>query len=97
MNWGKANKYESSWRFDCKIHPLQNFLFNYLFGFTGSSELLSNQIRKGEISRNDAIIKLEKEAKDLKFDKIYDYLKQLNLNDKQIQIFIGNLKSKNCG
>jgi 3'-phosphoadenosine 5'-phosphosulfate sulfotransferase (PAPS reductase)/FAD synthetase len=92
LNWEKSNKYESSWRFDCKIPALQKFLSYYLFGFTDSNELLSNQIRTGEISRNDAIVRLEQEAKDLKFNKLYDYLKQLDLSDKQIQIFTRNLK-----
>ena len=92
LNWEKSSRYESSWRFDCKIHPLQNILLNYLFGFTGSNGILSNQIRKGEISRDDAIIRLEQEAKDLTFNKLCDYLKQLDVTDEQIQIFTKNLK-----
>jgi hypothetical protein len=47
-----------SWRFDCKIHALVDYMHRRLFGFTEKTELYSKMIREGKITRADALARV---------------------------------------
>ncbi len=49
---------QSTWRFDCQIHALGNYLNQQLYGFTEKDELYSRMIREGLINRQGALDKV---------------------------------------
>lgn len=70
----------SSWRFDCKIHALVNYMHKTLYGFTEKDELYSKMIREGMVTREDALAKItssaeEKEKEMVVINQLFDRLK----------------------
>lgn len=61
LNWKIPEKMSSSWRSDCNINVIKQYLYKETLGFTKNEELLSQLIRKGTISRNMALQRLEHE------------------------------------
>ncbi|MBD3387302.1 hypothetical protein GF407_20525 [candidate division KSB1 bacterium] len=50
---------QNTWRFDCQIHALGNYLNQQLYGFTEKDELYSRMIREGLSDRQSALHKVE--------------------------------------
>lgn len=61
LGWKKPEDEVSSWRFDCRIGRIKDFLYLTLFGFTEKDDLFSKMIRDGLITRDEALQRLEKE------------------------------------
>lgn len=61
LKWRIPDKMSSSWRSDCKVNVIRQFLYKELLGFTKNEELLSQLIRAGVLTREDAISRLVKE------------------------------------
>lgn len=61
LGWKKPDDEASSWRFDCRVGRLKDFIYMTLFGFTEKDDLYSKMIRDGLISRKEALERLEKE------------------------------------
>lgn len=59
LNWKKSSHSSSSWRSDCKISELKNYLYRETLGFTKHDELLSTMIRRNLITRGDALTRLK--------------------------------------
>jgi len=62
LNWKRPSYSRSSWRADCKLNELKNYLYRETLGFTKHDELLSGMIRKGMITREDALRRLENDT-----------------------------------
>ena len=58
LEWKKPNDVKSSWRFDCLVHSFKDYFYLNSVGFTERDDLLSNMIREGMISREEALQKL---------------------------------------
>lgn len=82
VNWSCPDP-ENSWQFDCQIKSLQNTLYRSLVGFTASSDYLSAKIREGYVTRDDALILLEKQAGNASREKevVHSLLTQIGYND----------------
>ena len=61
LKWRVPEKMSSSWRSDCKINVIRQYLYQQLLGFTKNDELLSQLIRSGAYAREDALSRLEVE------------------------------------
>ena len=61
LKWRVPEKMSSSWRSDCKINVIRQYLYQELLGFTKNDELLSQLSRGGAITREDALARLEVE------------------------------------
>jgi tRNA(Ile)-lysidine synthase TilS/MesJ len=61
LKWRVPDKMSSSWRSDCKINVIRQYLYQQLLSFTKNDELLSQLIRVGAITREDALSRLEVE------------------------------------
>jgi hypothetical protein len=59
LDWDKPAYRKTSWRADCKIHFLKDYLYGKTLGFTKNDELLSGMIREGLITRSNALERLE--------------------------------------
>lgn len=59
LGWKKPAYSASSWRADCLISELKNYLYLHTLGFTKHDEQLSGMIRQGLITREEALHRLE--------------------------------------
>jgi hypothetical protein len=59
LNWRSPVYSGSSWRSDCEISILKDFLHRETLGFTKHDELLSGRIREGMVTREVALQRLE--------------------------------------
>lgn len=59
FGWQKPSHSKASWRSDCTIHILKQYLYKEMLGFTKNDELLSNMIRANMITRQAALERLE--------------------------------------
>lgn len=55
LNWKKSYDDASSWRFDCLISNLKNYILKKSVGFTEKDEMYSKMIRLGWITRDEAL------------------------------------------
>jgi len=86
----------STWRFDCEIHAVLEYMLEKRFGFTEKDEFYSEAIRNGEMSREEALerLRLERDPKVISrrraiMHKVFD---KLNLSEKERYIIL-NCKS----
>jgi len=61
LKWEKFSHSESTWRSDCKLSLLKDYLFEETIGFTKKDDQLSCMIRENMISREEAMERLKKE------------------------------------
>jgi len=59
VGWEKAKDNNSPWRFDCEIDSLKNVLFKKLIGVTEKDDLFSKNIRTGQMTREEAMARLD--------------------------------------
>jgi hypothetical protein len=58
LGWQKAAYTNATWRSDCTVNELKNYLYKRTLGFTKNDELISGMIRTNLISREEALERL---------------------------------------
>ena len=61
LSWQVPDKMSSSWRSDCQVNVVRQYLYQELLGFTKNNELLSQLIRNGYMTREEALKRLNRE------------------------------------
>ena len=61
LDWKKAPESEASWRSDCKIALLKNQLYMLTSGFSLNDSMVSDLVRRGVLTREQAMERLERE------------------------------------
>jgi hypothetical protein len=61
LGWKGASDSNTTWRVDDTAYPLINYLYYNLVGFTEHDEMYSKMIREGQISRKDAMKRLNED------------------------------------
>jgi hypothetical protein len=79
LGWKKAENTISSWRFDCQIHAVVDFMLIRKLGYTEKDELYSKMIRNGVMSRNEALRRIEmekqnEEVRSVTMDEVFEKL-----------------------
>ena len=69
----------ASWRSDCKVHLLRQYLYKETLGFTKNDELLSLMIRRNSITREEALRRAEFEN-DIPHDFVSAFVDELGLS-----------------
>ena len=59
LRWKKYGHSATPWRADCKINLLKNAMYLRTVGFSKNDDMLSDLIRRGGLSRQDALARLE--------------------------------------
>jgi hypothetical protein len=62
LDWMSNPTVESSWRGDCDIASLKLYLYKQVLGFNDKDVILSNLIRDGQVDRQEALERLDKEG-----------------------------------
>lgn len=61
LEWKKPDNLSSSWRFDCKIHAIVNYMFKTKLGFSEADEIYSLMIRNNDLTRSEALRRIKQE------------------------------------
>lgn len=59
LGWQLPDAYTDSWRFDCEISHLKDFLYMKMLGLTEKDDFYSKLIREGMITRKKALERIE--------------------------------------
>ncbi len=79
LGWRKCDYSGSSWRTDCEIATIKNYMYRETLGFSKLDELLSNMIRCGMTTREAALERVEKESY-ISEDFVREFLEGLKLD-----------------
>jgi hypothetical protein len=76
LGWDYPRANNSTWRFDCKIGHLKDYMYLKTMGFTEKDDFYSKMIREGEITRDMALerLKVENRVKMETVDEIFKFL-----------------------
>jgi hypothetical protein len=80
LYWESPQKLSSTWRFDCHVGHLKEFLYFKTIGMTERDDLYAKLVRQGLMTRDEALIRLEKENP-VQFEYIELLLKRAGFND----------------
>ncbi|MDA8896467.1 hypothetical protein N9I70_00265 [Alphaproteobacteria bacterium] len=83
FGWELANDTSSSWRIGDGTAPFYNYIYITLAGFTENDALRSNQIRTGQLSRDQAFARLKEDNKH-RLESLEWYFNRLDLNPVDI-------------
>ena len=75
LDWDSPHDLSGTWRFDCHVGHLKEFLYLETIGMTERDDLYSKMVRQGLMTRDEALIRLERENP-VQFDYIENLLKK---------------------
>ncbi|UCF71763.1 MAG: ATPase [candidate division WOR-3 bacterium] len=81
LKWNYPKELHSTWRFDCRISHLKDYMYMKTLGMTEKDDFYAKMVREGLLTRNQALARLEKENQ-LHMDKIAKILEQMSLSPK---------------
>ncbi len=79
LDWDYPRKFNSPWRFDCRIGHLKDFMYLKTIGMTEKDDFYSRMVREGKMTREDALHRLQVENK-LHPDEIELLLREAGIN-----------------
>lgn len=85
-DWEKASDTNSTWRIGDGTAPFYNYIYLTVAGFTEHDTFRSNQIREGQISRDEALRSIEEENVP-RWQSIREYTQMINIDfDEAIRV-----------
>ncbi|KPK62666.1 ATPase [candidate division WOR_3 bacterium SM23_42] len=81
LNWDFPHYLESTWRWDCQIGHLKDYMYMKTLGMTEKDDFYAKLVREGLMTRTEALARLKKENR-LHVDKIAELIHQLGLSPK---------------
>jgi PP-loop superfamily ATP-utilizing enzyme len=91
LNWDYPKRLGTTWRFDCKVDHLKNFLYTKTIGTTEKEDFYSRLIRENKITRQEALERLKIENK-IQWDDIKSLMDQVGIPGDQAQMQLENLR-----
>lgn len=88
LGWRQDDRSASSWRFDCRLSYLKNYLMERTIGSTEKEDGLSNMVREGMITREQALERLEAETV-IPPDLIGELLSDIGLGEAHASLVTG--------
>jgi len=80
LGWDSPPHLESTWRFDCRVKHLVDFMYMKTLGMTDKDDFYAKMVREGLMTREDAVRRLQSENK-LYMDEIELLLGQAGFED----------------
>lgn len=80
LGWDYPRKLSSTWRFDCRVGHLKDFMYMKTLGMTESDDFYAKIVREGLMTREDALQRLQRENR-LHLDEIQGLLRQVGIED----------------
>ena len=83
LNWNSPPELKSTWRFDCRVKHLVDFMYMKTLNMTDKDDFYAKMVREGLMTREDALQRLQNENR-LYFDEIQLLLDQAGIQDTSI-------------
>jgi hypothetical protein len=80
VEWDYPRKLASTWRFDCRIGHLRDYMYLKTLQMTERDDLYAKMVRQGVMTRQEAMERLERENK-IYYDEIFDLLEFAGIKD----------------
>ena len=90
LDWESPPDLHSTWRFDCRLSHLKDFMYLLSLGLTEKDDFYSKLIREQKISRREVIERIEKEN-ELPIDIIKDLFRQLGIKNMNVSALLQNI------
>jgi len=79
LGWKSPEGSPTSWRVDCTLVPLVNYLTEKAYGVSKIEIGFSNMVRSGKMDRNDALQQVEQIQKNTDINQLKCFLKDLHI------------------
>jgi len=79
LGWRSPPDDASTWRFDCRIGHLKDYLYHHTLGLTEKDDLYSRMIREGAITRKEALARLAEEN-DVNVESVKRLLEEVGIS-----------------
>ena len=83
LDWRTPSSSRASWRSDCKVHLLRQYLYRETLGFTKNDELLSIMVREKAITRVEAL-KRAADENEIPFEFVGAFLHEQGLSSDEL-------------
>ncbi len=93
LGWENPPHSKTTWRSDCTMHIVKQYMYKELLGFTKNDLMLSKLIREGEITRDEALERLEHEN-DLPRDVVAETVGELGVDFEKVQQSLDRAKQR---
>ncbi len=80
MSWSKPAGSATSWRIDCSLVPLVDYLTKKAYGVSKIELGFSSMIRSNKMDRDDALRQLEQIEHDINIDQLQGLLREMNIS-----------------
>lgn len=80
LDWDYPREYHSTWRFDCRVGHMKDYMYLKTLGMTEKDDYYAKMVREGLITREAALLRIEKENK-LQLDDIRILLSEAGIKD----------------
>jgi tRNA(Ile)-lysidine synthase TilS/MesJ len=81
LDWDYPREYGGTWRFDCKIEHIRDYMVAKTLKASGREDFYSKMIREGVMSREEALVRIKNEDK-LHMNDIEDVLQMAGITDQ---------------
>jgi hypothetical protein len=89
LHWSRPTDVKSTWRFDCRVKHLVDFMSMMTLNMTDKDDFYAKMVREGRMTRDCALTKLADENQ-LYLDQIHVLLQQAGISDTS---FLDTLRS----
>ncbi|MBC2713701.1 MAG: ATPase [Desulfobacteraceae bacterium] len=79
LNWSQPAHMESTWRFDCRVKQLVDYMYKKTLDISDKEDFYSKLVREGRMGRKQAIQKAEIEKK-IYMDEVRQVLNQIGID-----------------
>jgi hypothetical protein len=80
LGWSVPEGSPTTWRVDCSLVPLVNYLTEKAYGVSKIELGFSNMVRSGKMDRDDALKRVEQIKKNTSIDKLKTFLQGMNIS-----------------
>lgn len=91
LDWDYPKEYQTTWRFDCQISHLKDYMYLKTIFLTEKNDFYSKLIREEKISRDDALKRIELENM-VQFSTIEQLLNKLNITSIDLRSEVSKSK-----
>ena len=93
LDWRAGSHTSTSWRSDCQIHVIRQYLYRELLGFSKNDDMLACLIREDRIGRDEARRRLESENV-VSEDYLREVLAGLGLDFADLQVAVARYQAR---
>jgi len=91
LGWKSAPDASTTWRIDDLAYPLINYIYFNLVGFTEHDEMYSKMIREGQITREEALKRINKDHTP-RWSALRELFKMLEVTQKRLDHVLNNYR-----